>query len=43
MLVGSKRPVTEFRSSHLEEFLGKGVMKYAANLQESAHAEVQFQ
>ena len=27
MLVGSKRPVTEFRSSHLEEFLGKGVMK----------------
>ena len=31
------------RSSHQEVFLGKGVQKYAANLQENTHAEVRFQ
>ena len=28
------------RSNHPEVFLGKGVQKYAANLQENTHAKV---
>ena len=35
--------VPNFRCSHPEVFLEKGVLKYAANLQESTHAEVRFQ
>ena len=31
-----------FRSSHPEVFLEKVFWKYAANLQENTHAEVQF-
>ena len=31
------------RSSHPEVFLGKGVLKYAPNLQRNTHAEVCFQ
>ena len=32
-----------FRRSHPEVFLRKGVLKYATNLQENTHAEVPFQ
>ena len=32
-----------FRSSHPEVFLGKGLWKYAANLQENTHAKMWFQ
>ena len=31
-----------YRSSRPEEFLGKGVLKYAANLQKNTHADVRF-
>ena len=34
---------TIYRSSHPEVFLGKGVWKCAANLQQNTHAEVRFQ
>ena len=37
-IVSPKTP--DFRSSHLQVFLEKGVLKYAANLQEKTHAEV---
>ena len=35
--------LTIFRSSQPEEFPKKVFWKYAANLQENTHAEVQFQ
>ena len=38
-----KSSFTNFRSSGPEVFLGKGVLKYAANLQEITHTEVRFQ
>ena len=37
-----KSVVSVFRNSHPNVFLGKGVLKYEANLQENIHVEVQF-
>ena len=33
----------KFRRSHPEVFLGKGVLKISADLEEKTHAEVRFQ
>ena len=35
--------VSIIRSSQPEVYFGKGVLKYAVNLQENTHAEVRFQ
>ena len=40
MEIVSKFAVKMFKSSPPEVFLGKGVLKYTANLQEDTHAEV---
>ena len=39
----SENLVIMFKSSSLEVFLRKGVLNYAANLQENTHAELSFQ
>ena len=39
----SKAIGTKYRSNDPEVFLGKGILKYAANLRVKTHAEVRFQ
>ena len=41
--ISQQPPMALFRSSFPEVLLGKGVLKYAANLQENTHAEKRFQ